>query len=157
MCAAKLYNDCEWWIDNEDEEYIKNKSPLSRCRYIMIDQQEALTHIINTVPLKVSSCVSFLPTELLIVPDAMKYEMFRIVDISLHDYEKNDKRGHWHYFFFLKYLIKTKLGRIKAQEDATLNILKLLEGANVRHRDVAFNVLTWIFTLRWTHIKPFVF
>ncbi|XP_052083857.1 uncharacterized protein LOC127721212 isoform X1 [Mytilus californianus] len=154
LYAAELYNDCEWWIDQLDEEYIKYNPSLCKCRYILIDQKLAITDIIKTSPLEVSNCVSFLPTEILIAPDAIKYEIFRYVGIFQNEQEKKDKFGRWQYravvdsniyFFLLKYLIKRKLERVQAREDAKHNIRILAEGLNVRHRDVAFNVLAWIF------------
>ncbi|CAG2239172.1 unnamed protein product [Mytilus edulis] len=127
LYAAGSYSDCEWWIDIQDEEYITRNPSTCRCRHIKNDRELTEKNIINALPKHVSTCVSFLPTELPIIPDAMKYEMFRYVGISLDENEKTDAFGRWQYraivdsniyYFLLKYLIKRKLDRINEYEEA---------------------------------------
>lgn len=81
--------------------------------------------------------------------------MFRYFGISLQAIDRANKTCRWHYravidsnvyYFLLKYLIKRKLRKIKESADALQNIGYLLFGLNVRHRDVAWNVLAWCFS-----------
>ncbi|XP_052083845.1 uncharacterized protein LOC127721202 [Mytilus californianus] len=154
LYAARLYADCEWWLDKLNEECKQDNPSICNCRYIKSDSSMAQENIINTSSLRVLTCVSFLPTELSIAPDALTYEIFRYFGISLNEKERAYKRCLWHYravvdcniyFFLLKYVIKKKLGRFKESEDARYRIYTLLLGKNVRHRDVANNLLAWTF------------
>ncbi|CAC5364795.1 unnamed protein product [Mytilus coruscus] len=153
LYSAGLYKDCEWLMQHMNEEYIEYIPSYCGCRYIKSDSTVALYDNIRTALLKVSTCVSFLPTELPITPNVLVYEMFRFVGISLQRIEITNSVCHWQYravvdsnifYFLLKYLIKRKLGRVEESENAVQNIYYLLRGHNVRHRDVGFNVLAWI-------------
>lgn len=153
LYALGLYTDCEWFIDQEDEQYMKYNPSVCTCRYTKIDDS---TEVQSFVPSKskVCTCISFLPSELPIMPDAMKYEMFRYVGVCLQEIERPNISCRWLYtavvdynvyFFLLKYLTKRNLRKTTESEEAQYSILKLLNELNVRHVDVACNLLAWIF------------
>ncbi|CAC5366554.1 unnamed protein product [Mytilus coruscus] len=160
LYAAGLYDDCEWWSDQLNLEYIKYILSFCCCRLIQRDSLRAREYAFNSLELKVSTCISFFQTELAITPDALKYEMFRYFGISLQANDWANTTCRWHYravidnnvyYFLLKSLIKRKLRRTKESVDALQNIGYLLFGINVRHRDVAYNVLAWSFSkVRYT-------
>ncbi|CAG2234626.1 unnamed protein product [Mytilus edulis] len=83
LYCAKLHKDCEWLLDHMDEEHIKSIPSYCTCRFIKNDSLIALGYGIRSSLLQVSTFVSFLPTELPITPDALVYEMFRFVGISI--------------------------------------------------------------------------
>ncbi|CAG2212063.1 unnamed protein product [Mytilus edulis] len=152
LYAIGLYNECEWCLDQLDEGYIMTNPSFCFCRYIQRDLDVSHEIIINASELQVSTCVSFLPIELPITPDALKYEIFRYVGISLTETERTSKAFSWQYravvdsniyFCLLKYLIKRNLKKIDASHAALYDILHLLNGPNVKHVDVAWNLLAW--------------
>lgn len=156
LYALGLYKDCEWWLDQLDEEFIKFSPSFCYCRYIKNDLTMTYAYIIQTSNLTVLTCISFLPSEIQIIPDTLTFEMFRYFGISLTKTDKTFEYCLWHYravvdcniyFYLLKYVTKKKLGNISDYKDAIDNIYTLLHvfGRNIRHRDVANNVLAWIF------------
>lgn len=101
----------------------------------------------------VSTCVSFLSAELQITPDALKCEMFRYFGISVTKEERAHTFCQWHYravvdcnfyFLFLKFLIKHKRRRIEKCSYIYDELNLLLSRQQVRHRDVALNLMAWI-------------
>ncbi|XP_071139104.1 uncharacterized protein [Mytilus edulis] len=154
LYAIGRYKDCEWWLHQLDEESLKYSTSFCNCRYIKSDSTMAYEYIINTSNLKVLTCVSFLPTEIAIIPNALIFEMFRHFGISLTHEDKTYAYCCWHYravvdcnifFFLLKYVTKEKLRCFQECENARLCIAILLFVKNVRHRDVANNLLAWTF------------
>lgn len=112
LYAAELYNGCEWYINCHDEEYINYNPSVCMCRCVKLDQKLTAMNTLYTSPVEFSTCVSFLPTELIITPDAMKYEMFRYVGIPLDGNERIHVYSRWNdravvdsnvYYFLLKY------------------------------------------------------
>lgn len=104
--------------------------------------------------MELSTCVSFMPNEFPIIPEALMYEMFRFVGIPLKETERTNKFCQWHYravldnnilYFVLKYLIKKKVGSLRDSDATVKCILNLTLEKHFRHRDVAYNVLSWIF------------
>lgn len=101
-----------------------------------------------------SSCVTFWPTELQITPDALKFEIFRSFGVRLQENEKMHTYFLWNfrvvvdsnvYYYLLKYLLERKIKGVSTPHSKYCNtISKLLSGTNVRHRDVAFNLMSWI-------------
>ncbi|CAC5423764.1 SMYD [Mytilus coruscus] len=80
--------------------------------------------------------------------------MYRYFGVSLEENKKVSEAFSWHhrvvvdskvYFFLLKYLIKRKLGKVEESNEAVYNIHYLLFGPNVRHLDVACNLIAWLF------------
>lgn len=121
MYAADLYTDCEWWIDQFDDENIKYIPSFCLCRIIINDILLSEKNIINTSQKHLSTCVSFLPTELSITPAALKYEMFRFYGVSLDRLEKTVSYARWHYraivdsniyFFFAEVFNKKKTRKV---------------------------------------------
>lgn len=107
----------------------------------------------NTSQLNVSTCVSFLSSELPITPDALKYEMFRFFGIPVTTEERAHASFLWNYravidcnvyFFLLKYLIKRDRKLLECC-DPFESLICLSDGQHVRHRDVAYNLLAWIY------------
>ncbi|VDI14185.1 Hypothetical predicted protein [Mytilus galloprovincialis] len=151
LYAIGLYEDCHWFLEQEDEQYIKNRPSVCICSSTHFNLARIYNTHINTS--EVFTCVSFFPSELQITPDAMQYEMFRCIGIRSQENQKSNVVYNCNYravvdcniyFFLLKYLIKRKLRRYQETEHARLSIAELLFGTNVRHRDVACNVLTWM-------------
>lgn len=97
LYAAESNNDCEWYINCHDDEYINLNPSVCMCRCVKIDQKLTAMNTLYTSPVEVSKCVSFLPTELIITPDAMKYEMFRYVGIPLDENERIHVYSLWNY------------------------------------------------------------
>ncbi|CAG2235708.1 unnamed protein product [Mytilus edulis] len=152
LYAIGLYKDCERFLEREDEQDIKRNPSVCICSITNFDLTQKDENHINTLNSNVCTCISFLPCELPVTPDAMKYEMFRYIGICLQENERPSILSTWNYravvdcnvyFFLLKYLIKRKLRKDQESEDARSSILDLLSGTNVRHCDVAYNVLAW--------------
>lgn len=156
LYAIGLYEDCEWYISRLDEEYIKNAPSVCACRAVNDNVLQDMNNI--TTQSKVSTCVSFLSSELLITPNALKYEMFRYFGITLTKEDRDHPSCQWHYrtvvdcnvyFFFLKFLIQLELRRVDMYEKlkhilAELDSLLLTQ--QVRHCDVYFNLHAWMVT-----------
>ncbi|CAC5371676.1 unnamed protein product [Mytilus coruscus] len=120
LYAIGLYEDCEWFIDQLDEEYIKNAPSLCGCRFIRHPKLDDIENIITQC--KVTTCVSFLSSELSITPDALKYEMFRYFGIDVTKNERAHTSFQWNYravvdsnvyFVFLKFLIHIELRKVE--------------------------------------------
>ncbi|CAC5399325.1 unnamed protein product [Mytilus coruscus] len=146
-----LYEECEWYIDQLDEEYIKYAPSFCGCRILSDNVLEASMNI--TPQENVSTCVSFLSAELPITP--LKYEMFRCFGISVTKEERAHTSCQWHYravvdcnfyFLFFKFLIKQKRRRIEEFTYIKAELDLLLSRHQVRHRDVALNLMAWIST-----------
>lgn len=124
------------------------------CRSIHSDEH-MLRKMNESLPVELSTCISILPTETLITPDALKYEIFRYVGIVIKKDEKEYKWCSWNYravvdsniyFLLLKFLINRKLRNEEEDyADIAYHINHIAVHSNVRHRDVAFNVLAWIY------------
>lgn len=157
LFALGFYKECELYIDQMDEKYIKNNPSFCFCKQPKNnDVHVAMNNIINTSHMNVSSCISFMPSELPIIPDAMKYELFRYVGIGLQEIERRDIHFRWNYravvdtnvyFLLLNFLIKSKLSGLSSFSFPLLTLISLsMDKHNVRHRDVAFNLLAWIYS-----------
>lgn len=153
LYAIEFYDDCEWWLHQMIEDEIVYNPSFCSCRYTQSDSILTLYNGTNTPMMEVSTCVLFMPNELPITPDALKYEMFRFVGISLNKKDRENKFCLWHYravvdsnvlYFLLNYLIKRKVGRIQESDDAVNCIINMMDVKNVRHRDVAYNIIGWI-------------
>lgn len=157
LYAAGLYEDCEWFIDQLDEEYIKDDPSFCGCIHAFNGSEPDTSYasFCDTFQLQVSTCVFFLRTEMPIIPDVLHYEMFRYFGISLPKTEREKKTCQWRYravvdsnifFFILKYMIKKKLGKVEEYIKAVGYCLFIaFYKANVNHRDVAWNLLVWLF------------
>ncbi|CAC5364794.1 unnamed protein product [Mytilus coruscus] len=149
LYAIGWYKECEQCLDQLDEEHIKNNSSLCVCRIRNNDVTMAVNDILE---LKMSTCIWFLPSELPITFDAMKYEIFKYVGISskennstriFHDWDFRAVVDSNVYFLFLKSEIKRKLGKLQESKGALCGIVRLDCGQNIRHPDVAWNFLAW--------------
>ncbi|CAG2192461.1 unnamed protein product [Mytilus edulis] len=150
LYACGLYKESEWYIDQADEEYIKYNPSICQCKVFQSDAKMAFDYNKSNLQDEIYTCVSFMPTELPITPDALKYEMFRYIGtkfgrtkttIGVNYRVVIDSNV---YFLLLKYLIKRTLKKTIEWIDAKSNIHTLLYGKYVRHQDVAYNVLAWI-------------
>lgn len=153
LYAIGLYKECEWYLDQADEDNIINTPAYCHCRHVRRDNTIARVNVRRTCTnnqLTVFACLSFLPTEIEVIPDALKYELFKYVGTSSKCLHNDDS---WHYravvdcniyFLFIKYLVKEKLDNAKESDDAVNKIVTSLRGPNHRHMDVAFNLLAWI-------------
>ncbi|VDI54846.1 cyclic GMP-AMP synthase, partial [Mytilus galloprovincialis] len=149
LYAIGLYKECEQYLDQLDEEHITNNPSLCVCRIKSNDVTMAVNEILE---LKMSICIWFLPSELPITHDAMKYEIFKYVGISSTENNTTRLFYDWDvravvdsnvYFLFLKSEIKRKLGKLQESEGALCGICRLDCGQNMRHPDVAWNFLAW--------------
>ncbi|XP_052083852.1 uncharacterized protein LOC127721209 [Mytilus californianus] len=155
LYAIQLYKDCEWCLDQLDEEHIKIIPSLCFCRFTIKDIAMTVENMLNTSISDVVTCICFLPSELKITPHALKYEMFRYFGISLKGNERANIFNRWHYravcdcntfFFFLKYLIKMKLGKVTEAYDTQTTLSTLVtKTTNVRHIDVGCNLIAFNF------------
>lgn len=155
LYASGCYMDCEWNLDQLDEEHIQNNPSLCSC-HMHPCSITPMAENIDIYNLKMSSCLLFLPSEIQIIPDAMKYEMFKDFGISLDESDNVELNRPWHYgavvdsniyYFFLRFLIKNKLkgANVSKDDDYDVKQIKdLLSGSNVRHPTVAYNLMAWI-------------
>ncbi|CAG2197355.1 unnamed protein product [Mytilus edulis] len=152
LYAVGMYEESEWYLDQLDDEYIKRNTAWCICRYMNSDITTTLNNINKTSQSNVSTCIWFLPSEVPITLDAMQYEMFRNFDTCLHE-NKNEAficRMNSRaivdssiYLFLLKFEIKKKLRKFQECNDAFSNMLSLYRDQNVRHVDVACNLMAW--------------
>ncbi|CAC5366293.1 unnamed protein product [Mytilus coruscus] len=157
LYAIGCYKECKWYLDQENEKYIKYNPSACVCHNIPSKLYPFNTTKIEMSQLKMSTCVIFLPTELPITPDALKIEMFRYIGISSHRSKMKEFRWLWHtwavvdsnlYYFFLKFLINRKIKGVELPIDALLDInqaVKLMYISNIRHQDVFYNLMSWCF------------
>lgn len=155
LYALQLHEDCEWFLDELDEEYIKIVPAFCFCRFTTEDRNMTTINMYNTSNSDVVTCICFLPSELIITPHAMKYEMFRHVGISLQENVRANKFNRWHYmavvdcntfFFSLKCLIKMKFGKVTEAYNAKKNLMTLVaKSKNVKHVDVGYNLIAFCF------------
>ncbi|CAC5364796.1 unnamed protein product [Mytilus coruscus] len=68
LYAVQLYKDCEWCLDQLDEEYIKIIPSLCFCRFTIKDIAMTVENMLNTSISDVVTCICFLPSELKITP-----------------------------------------------------------------------------------------
>lgn len=155
LYALGCYKDCEWFLDQLDEEIIKNSR--SYCIGHSYDSiyAEISPMAVNSIgisQLSKSSCVSFMPTELPIIPDAVKFEVFKYSTISLTKSEREVPKTPWSYgavvdrniyYCLLKFLIKLKFNGVNLSADDIHNIFQIKDLRNVRHPEVAYNLLAW--------------
>lgn len=154
LYAVGCYKDCEWFLNKEDDEYMKNNPSACICHFIPRNMNLVDADISEISELQMSTCVSFLPTERPIIPDVLNFELFRHIGMSSLEHNKKDHRWCWHYwavidsniyYFFLKYLINSQKKKlIDLRKDAE-QILELVYGPNVRHHDVSYNLLARCF------------
>ncbi|MES9905703.1 MAG: hypothetical protein ABW168_23910 [Sedimenticola sp.] len=117
-----------------------------------------------TEAVKASSClcVTFLPFEIDITPDALQYEMFKSVgtpsDTRLgnisHGLSKDLFCCEWHewsivdgsvFLCFMQYLVSHKVGDIDQERLAMENMEKLIRtDDSLSHKETAYNLLGWI-------------
>ncbi|XP_052083849.1 uncharacterized protein LOC127721205 [Mytilus californianus] len=130
LYTVGCYKDCEWHLNRYKE---KNPSFFETPK--MFDSKSFL----------------FLITELQIIPDAMKYELFKYFGISLNSSEKHSiiKDGAYvdsnTYYFLLRFLIKRKFRGADCSMEDFYDILQIHDITNVHHPDVAFNLQAWCF------------
>ncbi|CAG2187732.1 unnamed protein product [Mytilus edulis] len=155
LYALGCYKDCEWFLDQLDEDTIKNSR--SYCVGHSYDSIYAVisTKVVNIIgisQLSKSTCVSFMPTELQIIPDAVKYEVFKYSAIPLTKNEREVPKTPWCYgavvdkniyYCLLKFLIKLKCSAVNLSADDILNIYQIKDFRNVRHPEVAYNLMAW--------------
>lgn len=152
LYAIGLYKDSEYFLNRENEQYMTYNQSMCACRCIRSNQR---VRVLDAIPdqSNICTCVSFLSSELPIIPDAMKYELFRHTGISMQ-HKKGRNPYTWLYkaivdfniyYFFLKYLIKGKLRRFQESEAARGAILNLVRNKYVTHSDVAYNLLAWTY------------
>ncbi|CAC5366553.1 unnamed protein product [Mytilus coruscus] len=157
LYALQLHEDCEWFLDELDEEYIKIVPAFCFCRFLANDMTNTTInmYMYNTSSSGVVTCICFLPSELIITPHGMKYEMFRHFGISLEEDVRANTYNHWHYravvdcntfFFFLKYLLKKNLEKDMESNFALRDLITLVaESTNVKHFDVGCNLIASCF------------
>lgn len=133
LYAIGLYNDYEWFLDREDEQYIRYSPTVCTCR--CVDSDLSLV-VYNGTPLPITVCMSFLPSELPYLSQ-MPWSMNcsdMLVFVQLRK-KKQNVFCRWQYrvvvdcyvyFFFLKYLIKKKLKMVHDFDDAIDRIKDLL-------------------------------
>ncbi|XP_052083848.1 uncharacterized protein LOC127721204 [Mytilus californianus] len=98
-----------------------------------------------------TTSILFLPTELPIIPDAMKYEIFKYFGISMNLSERYSIIEYGAivdsniYYFLLKFLIKGKYRATDSSREDIRDIFKTSILSNVHHPDVAFNLTAWYF------------
>ncbi|CAG2254345.1 unnamed protein product [Mytilus edulis] len=135
LYACGFYKDCEWYIDQVDKTNIKNIPSICNCKLYKSDANISVAKMGNTSQINVATCVSFLPTELPITPDVLKYEMFRYFGILLQKIDRTNKHYRWNYravidsnvyFFLLKYLVKRRIGSVFESFDAVNCIGQLM-------------------------------
>lgn len=155
LYALGCYRECIWYLNQLDEKYIMNNPSVCCCHHIPSAVNPIDVNISDISQLKMSTCVFFFKSELPIIPDVLKWDIFRYFGISPHKIHKEDTRWCWHYravvdnnifYFFLKFLVKRKVkGRDVPMEayDDLINISKLKNGSNVRHVDVLYNLWAW--------------
>lgn len=176
LYAVGCYKECEWFLEQEDEESIKTNPSVCNCHHIPSTMNPNDDNFAKISRLKMSTCLVFLPTELTIIPDALKFEIFRFIGISSHQSERENSLWCWHYwavvdsniyYFFLKFLLNLKFKEDRLSEVALDNMMWLIRGSNVRHRDVSFNLVAWcisnfgmthdaldIFKMSWNETVP---
>ncbi|CAC5399323.1 unnamed protein product [Mytilus coruscus] len=137
LYALGCYKECEWFLDQLDEETIKNSR--SYCIghsydsiYAAISPQ--VVNIIGISQLSKSTCVSFMPTELPIIPDTVKFEVFKYSTIPLEKSEREVPKTPWCYgaavdrnifYCLLKFFITLKLRGVNLPADDILNIYQI--------------------------------
>ncbi|XP_052103404.1 uncharacterized protein LOC127736870 [Mytilus californianus] len=149
LYALGCYKECEWFLVQIDEETIKNSR--SYCIGHSYDSIYAVispkvVNIIGISQLSRSTCVSFMPTELPIIPDAVKFEVFKYSTIPLMKSEREVPKTPWCYgavvdrniyYCLLRFLIKLKFKGVNLSADDILNIYQIEDLRNVRHPEVA--------------------
>lgn len=155
LYAFGCYADCAWYLDHCDEEFIKNNPSICSCLFPSEITFMSTKHL-NCLQNEIYTCVFFLKTELQIIPDALKYEIFKGLGISLDESETKQLHRAWHFaavvdsnilYFLLNFLIKRKLRGVNFSKDAMHDINQIkdaLSRVNVRHRPVAYNVKAWM-------------
>ncbi|XP_052070872.1 uncharacterized protein LOC127709398 isoform X2 [Mytilus californianus] len=155
LYALGCYKDCEWFLDQLNEETIKNSR--SYCIGHSYDSIYAaisptVVNIISISQLSKSTCVSFMPTELPIIPDAVKFEVFKYSTIPLTKSKREVPETPWCYgavvdrniyYCLLKFLIKLKFSGVNLSADDILNTYQIKDLRNVRHPEVAYNLMAW--------------
>ncbi|CAC5399317.1 unnamed protein product [Mytilus coruscus] len=155
LYALGCYKECKWFLDQLDEETIKNSR--SYCIGHSYDSIYAaispmVVNIIGMSQLSMSTCVSFMPTELPIIPDAVKFEVFKYSTIPFNKREREVPTTPWCYgavvdrniyYCLLKFLIKLKFTGVNLSANDILNIYQIKDLRNVRHPEVAYNLMAW--------------
>ena len=100
---------------------------------------------------KLALCVSFLPTEQLITPLAIKYEMLRAFGVPIE--HRNITYYYWFDWgmvdgtfleVFLGYLNFIALGQTSAARQSVKTMILLLNEGPICHRETCLNLLGWI-------------
>lgn len=152
LYAIGSYKECNWLLEQEDEEFIQQSPSVCSCHHISNIMHPKDDNFADISRLKMSTCLIFLPTELTIIPNALKFELFRFIGISSHDSERDNFHWCWHYcalvdsniyYFFLKFLLNLK--SLAVRLDALYNMKCLIDGSNVSHRDVSLNLMAWCY------------
>lgn len=150
LYAIGLYEDCKWYIDQQERD-IKKTPSFCGCR--IYNGYESAGR--KKTQYNVTTCVSFLSSELPITPDALKYERFKYFGISVTKNERAHISSQWKfravvdcnvYFVFLKFLIQKELRRFEECQYFYEELDLLLSRKQVKHRDVALNLMAWINT-----------
>ena len=149
------YSECGSLLQNLHDNYDENVTTWGRCYKDTDFVNEALCNKIRnemlttTEILQESSCgcVTYLPAEIDIVPDDLKYEYFRSVfSVTPKIPEKEDYFDSVHvdstvYLYYLRYRLYEKQGRSKDQRHALAMMgLILQEDLNLGHPDTANNL-----------------
>ena len=119
--------------------------PINATEYVQ-DEAVAVLFKHTLVP-----CVSFLPTEQLITPLAIKYEMLRAFGVPI------EHRNFTHYYWFdwgmvdgrfltlfLTYLNLLALGHTSEARKCVKRMISLLNKGPICHRETCLNLLGWI-------------
>lgn len=155
LYAIGLYQDCEWFLNHLDDDYVKYNPSVCGCIYKDNKLYQKVPDNLNdNIELHASTCISFLRTEESITPYALKFEMFSCFGISLPHNKSNNKLCQWYnraivdsniYFFLLKFLIARRLE--KSQMEPLFIFLNFVnDSRNINHEDVAWNLLAWCYT-----------